>query len=161
MQINVQNISFKTITQTFLMSILLLFLGVSILDVDISFMLRGVSRFWLSTSTSSYSVLLYSMTRTWVQSFSQFFFAVLFNASRNFAVKSLNLLLCLRCQATFLSPPNTQCTYVNLDRTERILGPSEHSEAGTSAFLVEGRLDWCQRSIQRNYIIELRAEEIR
>jgi hypothetical protein len=45
MQMNVQNISFKIIIQTLLMQILLLFLGVSILDVDVSFMLRGVSGF--------------------------------------------------------------------------------------------------------------------
>ena len=45
MQMNVQNISFKIIIQTFLLYILLLFLGISFLDVDVSFMLRGVLGF--------------------------------------------------------------------------------------------------------------------
>jgi len=139
MQMNVQNISFKIIIQTLLMQILLLFLGVSILDVDVSFMLRGVSGFLV---VAFYKFLLCATLFHDKDLSVAFFFAVLFNVSRNFAVKSLSLLLCVSASpAAFLSSPTPHCTNVNLDRREWILGPSEHSEAGTSAFLMDGQLD--------------------
>jgi hypothetical protein len=98
-------------------------------------MLRGVSSFLVV----DFDELLLCATLFHDENVISVFSAVPFNVSRNFAFKLLSLLLRLSVIPSSLSLITNYATcsmYVNLDRTDRILGPSEHSEAtGTSAFL--------------------------